>query len=532
MKQFILKNIVLIVILALTFIGSVVLISLIIKEHGTIETAMAEIQEKKELMNTINAKRNPNSVKESEILIKADTEAVKKKVDEVYRHFGKPYRPALINFLTNIASKSELKTDLPVDPTLVAEPKPKTESDEGEDEDAEVAEAEQEKPAAPTKEEKAVFDASTGRVVLSFDEDTLREMLEKIYGENHQDNTDDDSFSIPYNVQGERAQMFKDLFNEMIEAPDVVDPSRAEAFRTAAAEKFAHAFAIFRDEVQKLTLEEVTYDVARELFLDAIGLPRLMRQDDCKSFIEIMWRKYCDSDIIPGLPASDDDRIERERLVQSFIYGKNLNQQTLPMPEMVIPIIRNIQIKEDLFRKMKESGITALLSMDTTTFYGATLDSDTEGPILAFTYTLEMTASMEAIDAFINDLQGAYKSDRVYVVSDIKLSAPYEDLINANAVVAAHMEDTTAATRRTTTPPGAPAANQTLPPGAPPVDGAFVNQPSQQTASAVTTRSEYELTDPRNPEYGVPLIGEVRDEIKCTMVVKYLLYRAKNITPQ
>lgn len=531
MKQFVLKNIVLIVVLVLTLIGSVVLISLILQKRATIKAAMNEIKEKRDQMEEVMRKSKPNSVKESETLIKADTDTVKKKVDLVYRHFGKPYRPALLNFLTNIASKSELKTDLPVDESLLNPgPRPaKEDEDEDVEEEEEVEVAE---PSSPTKEEKAVFDPAKNLVVLTFDEDMLHDLLEKIYGENHQETSDDDSFSIPYNVQGERNKMFMELFYDMIEAPEAVDRSRAEAFRKAAAEKFAHAFAIFRDEVQKLTLEDVTNDVARELFLDAIGLPRLMRQDDCKTYIEIIWRKYCDTDLIPGLPAVGEDQAERERLVQSFIYGKNLNRTTLPMPEMVIPIIRNIQIKEDLFRRMRDKGITSLISLDTSTFYGASLDNDSEGPILAFTYTLEMTGSMEAIDAFINDLQGAYKSDRVYVVSSIKLSAPYEDMINANSVVESHMDDAASARRNAGQTAGA-AANQNLPPGAPPVDnGAFVNQPAAQPAAVTTTRSQYELTDPRNPEYGVTLIGDVRDEIKCTMVVKYLLYRAKNITPQ
>ena len=44
--------------------------------------------------------------------------------------------------------------------------------------------------------------------------------------------------------------------------------------------------------------------------------------------------------------------------------------------------------------------------------------------------------------------------------------------------------------------------------------------------------SEYDLTDPRNPDYGRVLIGETQDEIRCTIVVNYLFYRADNITPQ
>ncbi len=542
MKQFILKNIVLAVILVLTLIGSIVLMFFCEGKRRTIAESMATIEENARTIESIDSARKPNSVAESETKIKADTETLSKKNVQIYRHFGKPYRPALLKLLKNIASPAELKTDLPVDPSLVAKPKPKVEPEEGEEdgEEEEVAETKPATPEPPTDEEKAVFEcaldssnmvkldpetkqpADVKRVVLAFDEDSLRAKLAEIYAEVHQDSeSSDDTFVIPDTIQSERAQLFEKLFEAIIEAPEAVDPARAEAFRTAAAAKFAKAFAIFRDDVQDLTLENVNDRVAHELFLDALGLPRLMRQRDCKNYIDYLFEKYLSADIIPGLP--EDEPLEKERLVQEFIYGKNLNRQALPVPEMVIPIIRNFQIKEDLFRRMKDAGIGSLVSMTAGAFYGTTLDNDAEGPILSFTYTLEMTASLGAIDAFINSLQGAYKTDRVYVIKDIKFSAPYEDLINANAVVASHTDTTiNATTRRTTTAgqaiPGAPVA-QTVQPAA-----------NQQTAAPVV--ETYELSDPHHPEYGQVLIGENRDEIKCTIVVNYLFYRADNITPQ
>ena len=552
MKQFILKNIVLTVILALTLIGSIVLMVFCEGKRRTIAQSMAEIDENVQKIESIDSARNPNSVTESETRIKADTETLSKKNVQIYRHFGKPYRPALLKLLKNIASPAELKTDLPLDPSLVAKPKPVPAPEEDEDdEDEEEKTVAESKPAtaeAPTEEEKAVFECElepgtnmvkydkddlekkhplgVTRVVLALDEDALRAKLAEIYAEVHQDSeSSDDTFVIPDTIQSERAQLFEKLFNAIIEAPEAVDPARAEDFRKAAAAKFAQAFAIFRDDVQDLTLEDVTDRVAHELFLDALGLPRLMRQRDCKNYIDFLYEKYLASDIIPGLP--DDDPIEKERLVQDFIYGRNLNRQALPVPEMVIPIIRNFQIKEDLFSRMKDAGIGRLLSMNAGVFYGSTMDSDSEGPILYFTYTLEMTASMDAIDAFINSLQAAYKTDRVYVIKDIKFSAPYEDLINANAVVAGHMESPTGTVRRTGT-----ATNQTLPPGAPPADPNTI-QPADQQAVVPTVQTQiYELTDPHHPEYGKTLIGETRDEIKCTIVVNYLYYRAENITQQ
>ncbi len=532
MKQFILKNIVLVAILALTLVGSIVLMFFCEGKRRTIAESMATIEENARTIESIDSARKPNSVAESETRIKADTETLAKKNIQIYRHFGKPYRPALLKLLKNIASPAELKTDLPIDPSLVAKPKPAPAPEET-DEDAEgdeeeVAETKPATPEPPTDEEKAVFNPERNLVVLSYDEDTLRAKLAEIYAEVHQDAESDDTFVIPDTIQSERAQLFEKLFNAIIEAPEAVDPARAEDFRKAAAAKFAQAFAIFRDDVQDLTLENVTDRVAHELFLDALGLPRLMRQRDCKNYIDYLYEKYLSSDIIPGLP--EDDSLEKERYVQDFIYGKNLNRQALPVPEMVIPIIRNFQIKEDLFRRMKDAGIGKLNTMNAGAFYGTTLDSDAEGPILSFTYTLEMTASMDAIDAFINSLQSAYKTDRVYVINDIKFSAPYEDLIIANDTVAGHVDSINNGI--STTVRRAAGADSAIP-GAPPVAANANNAADADPQAAATlTYSTYELTDPHHPEYGKTLIGETRDEIKCTIVVNYLFYRADNITPQ
>lgn len=532
MKQFIMKNIVLAVFLALTIVGSIFLAFFIWQKSQTIKHSMETIQKDGEEVRSINSARKPNSVKESENRIKADTETLEKKRQQIYRHFGKPYRPALLRLIKNITSPAELKTELEVDSSLIAKPKPKTESEEApEGEEEEVAKTAPAEPSAPTDEEKAVFNPESHLVVLSYkdeddkirplDEDKLRAMLSDIYKDVHQDSSDDGEgeMIIPDTIDSERLQLFEKLFDQIIEAPDVVDPARAEAYRTAAAEKFAKAFAIFRDDVQALTLEDVTDTVAYALFLEALGLPRLMRQGDCRSYIDSMYEKYLLSDLIPGL--DDAEQSERERFVQDFIYGKNANRQARPKADRVNPILRSFQIKEDLFRKMKESGIARLRSMTPGSLDGYTLDGDSESPIKAFSYTLEMTASMDAIDTFINSLQSAYTSDRVYVIKEIKLSSPFEDLVLANTLVEDHRDENKSKSSRR---PASAAANQNLPDDA--QEPVTIDPVTQQPVTVVYSFSEYELTDPHHPDYGKTLFEDIRNEIKCTIIVDYMFYRA------
>ena len=66
MKQFILKNIGLTVILALTLIGSIVLLFLCEGKRRTIAQSMADIEENAQKIESIKSARKPNSVAESE----------------------------------------------------------------------------------------------------------------------------------------------------------------------------------------------------------------------------------------------------------------------------------------------------------------------------------------------------------------------------------------------------------------------------------------------------------------------------------
>ena len=539
MKQFILKNIALVAILALTFIGSIVLIFLIAGKSRTISQSMMQIDEDVNKLIEINNQENPRSVKVNEERIKSDTAKLDKKIAELYRHLGKPYRPALLQFLANIASTAELKTELPIDTRLLElQPMSAEAEEQAEDEDgAQEAEA-----AAPTEEEKEaekkIFDPQTGRVVLAFDENKLHEMLEEIYKADHEQEEasseeSSDTHTIPENIREERIKNFRDLFEKMIEPPEAVTPANREAFREAAAKKFAHAFAIFRNDVDELTVEDVTDDVAYEIFLDAIGIPREMRPVACRSYLETITRKYLNSELIPGLP--EDDQTEKQRLIQKFIYGSR-DPKAMPDARDVISIIRNIQIKEDLFRRMKEAGITSLEDM--TASQATEVPGDNESRLLVYAYDLKMTVSMEAIDAFINSLHHAYDSDRVYIVltDGFKLTTSEqeldEELTGANDIVTAHVEEETG--KKTTRNTATAAANQNLPPGTvvDPNATAATQQPATVAQTVAPVRNDYPLTDPHNAEYAQVLLGGKPDEIKCTLKVQYLYDTKSDITNQ
>jgi len=117
----------------------------------------------------------------------------------------------------------------------------------------------------------------------------------------------------------------------------------------------------------------------------------------------------------------------------------------------------------------------------------------------------------------------------VYVIRDIKLRSPQDDIIVANSIVAGHVDGGTRAAATTQKADGTAAD----PNAAAAATTTNDTKPADPAAALIAaTYAEYELTDPHHPEYGKVLIGENRDDINCTLVVNYLFYRADNITPQ
>jgi len=526
MKQFFLKNIVLSIVIVLTLAASIVLCVFIGQSNSMISSAMSEIEENREVVENINRVRKPNSVKTSEDLIQEDIKFLENKTALVYRHFGRPYRSALLAFIRNIASTSELK-EIPegyADDSFkfVAKPVDKDEDAETDELSEDVEEA---KPEAPTEEELKVFNPSKKLVVVKTDESSMRAMLGEIYKEMHVEvENDSDSFVIPDNVLEERYAIFAAFVQKLTEAPEEVNSANAEEFKKAALDKLQKAFAIFRDEVQTTTQEKVTNNVAKQMFLDSLGIPRLMRKLDCKNYIDSLYNSYAASNLIPGLPTDPDDESDRVRKLRDFIYNR-LNPSVAPPPEMVIPVFRNFQIKEDLITRMNDAHIRKLNTLTPDYFYGSSPDGDPDSAILVFTYTIELQSTLDEINAFIDLLHTAYKDNRVYVLRNLKFTVDSSYITEANTAVRRHIYDLEEEKIRKEKEDEDPETA---------AENAEENKRLKKQTDAngnIIEVVDVLPTEPSHPDYGRVLLGEKRDEVTCTLVVDYYLYRGDNLVP-
>ncbi len=548
MKQFLLKNIVLMVILLLTIAGSVVLIFMILQEQKSIAGAMEEIQANRDKIETINRSTKPNSVEASEKRILSDIQFIEGKRVGVYRHLGNPYRPAFLAFLRNIASVSELKAEenslyegiIKDKAFQVEKPKKENTDESSDDEDAEEEKVsssedkeEEKTPEEPSEDELKIFDPGKKRVIVKQDESTIRELLSEIYKNIHAEvSNDSDSFVIPDNILEERFAMFAALIQKIIEPPEEINKERTDAYKENAMKKVAVSFAIFANEVQELTKENVDLSVAKQMFLEAIGLPRLTKKLDCKNFMDHMYETYFNANVIPGFKPDEKESTalvygdEYADNISNFVYSR-LNKNVAPTPEMVIPIFRNFQIKEDLVRRLNNAHIRKLKTITPGYLPGSAQDGDPDSPLLVFTYTLEVESSLEEINSFIDSLHNAYKDNYVYVITNLSFSVKEEDLTEAVGLVDEHTNTKNELLQQE----GLDAAEIRAATLEQMKKAGTINANSLADANAFMLRQMYKTDDPHHYDYGRPLIGASPEKITCKISIDYYLYRGNNLIP-
>lgn len=95
--DFVKKNVVLVIVLAITFIICAVLLFLVFQKHGELQKSMKQVVDIREEISTL-IKQTPAPLKENLDMINDDTRIMKEKAEEINRVFGQPYRSALQAF--------------------------------------------------------------------------------------------------------------------------------------------------------------------------------------------------------------------------------------------------------------------------------------------------------------------------------------------------------------------------------------------------------------------------------------------------
>lgn len=224
---------------------------------------------------------------------------------------------------------------------------------------------------------------------LKVSEDDLYALMKKVF-ENDENKEKTAEYLIP--------KFFEELQKEKKLTKEQVDKAYKEFVSVVRLETLEE----FTDSEKK---PEVVYDVLAA----ALGLQRTMKADRALKYMEDIQIYFQKQGLIPGVKKMKD--------IRNFTFYF----EAPPSETEVVDILNTMPIYEDIFKRMKDSGLEFVDAFAREKNQPVTLPGD---KYLSYEFTTTVTGTMESVRNFINNLLNAYKDNRVYVVTWISMTSP------------------------------------------------------------------------------------------------------------
>ena len=509
MADFIKKNLVLVIVLAVTFIAAVVLIVLTLSTHFKVQESIQNINDNNELVKNRIDKTYPNPVDESAELILKDAAEIHEKAGDLQKTFGKLYNKMFVDFVKKM---NEMQLT-------------------GPEVDAENAAFAAENEGKKGSRKKA-DQISVANPQLHFTPEELTDEFQSIYKkyqaeakknapkESRGRRTESSAAAEDLLEEAASREIFAEFRKAVISAPKAIakDEEKAQTYEKNAAVKFDTAFAEFRQAVRPLTLEPMTDAAAEAILMQAMGLPRTMVPRDCLVYMTKMFDNMASNNTIPGANAySAKDK------VKAFTYDP-MGQP--PPPEDIKSIFRRFQMMEDLFMRLNRAGIISLTDVDYTEsgLNGETLSG---GQYLKYKFTITVEAKLDQVRNLLNELQTAFEDNRVYIVSEMEFTR-----VDSGEVKGVDFGGSSAAGRRgsvrggpnlpggSNDPDAIMRGGRTSTPGMPKLPGMTRNY---QNNSGYPGMPEEEIDYSLDPNYGQAEVG-LSEVVSVRITIEYLIF--------
>ncbi|MBO4648981.1 MAG: hypothetical protein J5806_12595 [Lentisphaeria bacterium] len=413
--NFLKKNIIFTIVMALTLLGAIYLIYLDWTKHDEVTEANSqtlEFQEKYDNAFKSGTKPVPNNIK----MIQKDTEDLQQRTRQLQRIFGKPYRKALLRFAAS----------------------------------------------------------------LKVSEDDLYVLMKKVF-ENDENKEKTAEYLVP--------KFFEALEKEKKLTKDQVDKAYKEFVAVVRLESLEE----FKDYEKK---PEVVHDVLAA----ALGLQRTMKTDRAQRYMEDIQLRFQKQGLIPGVKKMKD--------IRNFTFYFDAP----PSETEVVDILNTMPIYEDIFKRMKDSGLELVIAFAREKNQPVTLPGD---KYLSYEFSTTVSGTMESVRNFINNLLNAYKDNRVYVVTWISMTSPdtqaeVERMRNKLKPRSQSDQDDDDFDGTEKPPKGKP------PKGKPPLGG---RRPSRKDAA---NPNQAQQADAELDAYGCTVIGKNR--VTAVIRFKYYMY--------
>lgn len=170
--------------------------------------------------------------------------------------------------------------------------------------------------------------------------------------------------------------------------------------------------------LEKETVEPIHEDSEREILLEGLRLPRQMRNISCIEFMN-------DLSIALNKTLRKDAEVQVSDSAKYFTFDNYLEGGgQMPLKENIPFIVRHWKMIEDLVKRLKMARVNNKgneFKFDSISRVNELMGTKQGKDFLVFKYSIELIGDLNVIRSFINNMQDAYKDNRVYVVKNVKL---------------------------------------------------------------------------------------------------------------
>jgi len=184
------------------------------------------------------------------------------------------------------------------------------------------------------------------------------------------------------------------------------------------------ALLTFKRLAEMRSVEELTEANLLDVVLEALGHPRTMSPEACKTYITQM-QGAVGQLLQPMRPQEGEHVVVLNAGVEKFTFGDY--EQRMPLPSDVSYIVKNWKMLEDLAFRLKEARVGQLVAINRQ----GTLKGREENGYLYLTYDIEVETSQDSLRELLNRMQQAYEDHCLYIVRDLELTKVADEVDTA-----------------------------------------------------------------------------------------------------
>lgn len=398
--EFVKKNLILIIVLAISLVISGVLLVTVLARYDKMNKMLVNVDQLKKKIQNLNTSK-PAPVAENLTRINSDIDMMDTKVDRIHKIFGKHYRNPLQNFASIFLQipdkqkaerellekwskfwKSEARRD--ISPQILL---------------AKFLNSFNEDAEKKKKPSKTMFEGGGG-----------------IFGgksaEKNVDKTKKEETEGGEKAQTEEGTQQGKEGDGQAEETSPLEPKKEVM---SFAQRLNKAYQAFQDTLSSESAEPYNKHTIHDILLDALGVPRKsMSSGDCKAFMYVMQENLA--------KRIKDAKIRISEGNLKFTFGDYFGRK-MPLQEDIPIIITHWKLLEDLVYRFIKSGIPQVNGISKESYLGTKSNG-----FLYLTYKITVSGELDQIRSLVNILQEGYKEHRIYVIKELQLSKSSDEV--------------------------------------------------------------------------------------------------------